>query len=131
MRKEARIFQQKLYKDYINIYKLKDGDLDFNLINCQNDYAHKYFKYLQKNRDAMIYARLTNFNAYNLLVWQYKTEKAIEKYDKLNSKGELWEYEKHLLDFVKNNENYAEVLFDPESNTLHLVKAFTSLTSFV
>lgn len=96
------ILLQALFNSYKTIYNLKDTDIDFNKIEDSKEYAQSYFLSLQNSRDGYIFSRYCSFAPYALLL-KNKVDKALEKYEKLNEKNKLFEYEKHLTNHILNS----------------------------
>ncbi len=125
------VLLKSLFENYKNIYNLKDTSIDFTKIEDQNDYAQNYFLNLQNMRDGFVFSRFCNFKPFELLV-ENKTEKALEKYEEINQKGKLFEYEKCLIDHIKSI-NFEFSVFDSSCDTsladkvhspLNILKAF-------
>ncbi len=107
---------KNLFNSYKMIYNLKENDIDFNKIEDDKDYNHSYFLYLQNMRDGYIFSRYCNFAPYALLL-KNKVDKALKKYEKLNKKDKLFEYEKHLIDHIRNSEPCEFHAFDSTCDT--------------
>ncbi len=123
---ENSLFADSLFKNYKTVYNLKDSDIDFKKIEDKNDYAHTFFKNLQNIRDGYLFSRFSTFKPYALLSKNQKS-KAIKKYEELNSKGKLLEYEKQLLFNIKD-ENFS--LYDEDCNTEKALSDFMRFSSF-
>ncbi len=123
------LVRKSLFESYKMIYSLKDDAVDFGKIDDRNDYAHKYFLSLQKMRDGYIFSRFSNSPQYSLLL-KNKKDAAIAKYEKLNQKDKLLDYEKYLLEHIKDAENYEPVMLDDCCDTSDLSSNFHSLGAF-
>jgi len=119
-----------LFLSYKTIYSLKDNDIDFNKIDDEKDFAHAYFTSLQNVRDGYIFSRFSKFVPYELLL-KNKTAKALSKYEKLNQKGKLLEYEKQLLNYINDSENGVFSPFDSYCDTYDLYNKFLINTSYI
>lgn len=116
----------KVIKTYIN---LKPDDIDFEKIDAEDDYSKIFFSSLQKNRDGFIFSRYCNFAPYNLLL-KNRIDKALEKYEKVNSKNKLLEYEKCLINYINSLENYEFNAFDSSCDT-SIYSKFENPLSFI
>ena len=124
------IISEGLFNSYKAIYNLKETDLDFEQIEKPEDFAHSYFLYLQNIRDGYIFSRYCSFVPYTLLL-KNKVNEALKKYEKLNQKGKLLEYEKHLIEHIINSENYEFHAFDSCCDTSVSEKLITPLTGLI
>ena len=130
--------RSRLFEMYKKYFTLKDGDIDFSKVDSPDEYDSKFFAYMQKNRDGLIFSRFYNFAPYALLL-KNKPEKALKKYEKLRIKGQLFKYEEWLIDYIKKPES--EVLkaqtetdaelkfmaFSPLGKTFLIVTAIASV----
>ena len=109
---------ESLFSSYRKIFGLKEQDLDFSKIEYPEDYSKTYFLSLQSMRDGYLFSRYCNFAPYALLL-KNKVDKAIKKYEQLNQKGKLFEYEKCLLNYIASSgsEFYG---FKPSCNSSHM-----------
>lgn len=98
--------RSRLFEFYKKYFALKEGDIDFSKIDIPDEYDSKFFAYLQKNRDGLIFSRFFNFTPYALLL-KNKPEKALKKYEKLRLKDQLFKYEECLIDYIKKPESVA------------------------
>lgn len=89
---ELRKYQFECIK---KMYNLKDSDLD-------NE--ETYIMLIETSEAMTFLSRCTVFEPYYELCCGNR-EKAIKKYEKLNEKEKLFDYEKKLLEFIKNPEN--------------------------
>lgn len=105
-------FFDALINNYKAVYSIKDKDLDFSKIECAEDYAQSYFLSLQNTRDGYLFSRYSNFAPYTLLL-KNKVDKALIKYEKLNQKGKLLDYEKSLIRHISGSQNGEFFGFDP------------------
>ncbi|MBQ3196397.1 MAG: hypothetical protein IJB65_08040 [Clostridia bacterium] len=110
------VLKEALFQSYKTVYNLKPRDIDFEKIDNIDDFAHGYFLHLQKARDGYIFSRYCNFKPYALLL-KNKTAKALAKYEKLNQKNKLLEYEKALTAHVCDSETREFHAFDPGCDT--------------
>ncbi len=124
------ILLEALFGNYKTIYSLKETDIDFNKIEDSEDYAQPYFLSLQNNRDGYIFSRYCNFAPYALLL-KNKVDKALVKYEKLNQKNKLFEYEKHLINHIINSENREFSAFESSCDTSAAEKLITPLTGLL
>ncbi|MBQ5321316.1 MAG: hypothetical protein J6K88_04605 [Oscillospiraceae bacterium] len=118
-----------LLENYKAVFKLKDSDMDFSQINNENSYAHDYFLTLQNIRDGYIFSRFSNFAPYALLI-KNKIDKAIAKYEKLNQKDKLLEYEKLLLEHISNSTAPDVEIFESYCDTSAKSSKFMTFSSF-
>lgn len=116
---------EQLYENYKLIFNLKDKDLDFSQIDNKNDYAHNFFTSLQKSRDGFVFSRFSSFAPYEALV-KKQNFIAITKYEKLNMKGKLFDYEKDLLNHIVHLDCDFTAL-SPECNTKLFESKFLTL----
>lgn len=121
------ILLEALFNNYKKIYNLSNKDIDFSKIEDSKDYAHSYFKFLQNRRDGYIFSRYSNFEPYNLLL-KNKVNKALKKYENLNQKNKLFEYEKQLTNHILNSENFNFKTFKPDCDTSVTEKLITPLS---
>lgn len=119
------IISERLFENYKLIFSLKEKDIDFSKINVDNDFSRDFFQSLQKTRDGFVFSRFTNFTPYTLLK-NNKINKSIAKYEKLNAKNLLFDYEKELLDYIKNPENTNITIFPSFCNSAPLEQKFLS-----
>ncbi len=124
------ILLEALFGNYKIIYSLKETDVDFNKIEDSEDYAQSYFLSLQNHRDGYIFSRYCNFAPYALLL-KNKVDKALVKYEKLNQKNKLFEYEKHLINHIINSENREFSAFESSCDTSAAEKLITPLTGLL
>lgn len=110
------VLLEALLNDYKMIYNLKEGDIDFSKIEDSDDYAHSFFISLQNMRDGYIFSRYSNFAPYDLLL-KNKVDKALVKYEKINQKNKLLEYEKHLIDHIVHSNGREFRAFDADCDT--------------
>lgn len=108
--------EKSLFENYKTIYNLKDNDIDFTKVNDESDFSNSYFLSLQKMRDEYIFSRYSNFAPYAFLL-KNKVDKALEKYEKLNQKGRLLEYEKALINYIVNLQSSEFNAFDSDCDT--------------
>lgn len=127
---DDHILLEALFDNYKTIYNLKESDLDFNKIDDPQDYAQSYFLSLQNMRDGYIFSRYCNFAPYALLL-KNKVNKALDKYEKLNQKNKLLEYEKHLINHIINSENREFNAFEASCDTSAAEKLITPLTGLI
>lgn len=116
--KEASLLDA-LFSSYKTIYSLKDGDLDFSKIEAPENYTQSYFLSLQNMRDGYLFSRYCNFAPYALLL-KNKVDKAVKKYDRLNQKGKLLEYEKCLMNHIASSEYPEFYGFDPACDSSNM-----------
>lgn len=121
------ILLEALFNNYKTIYKLKDKDIDFNKIEDPEDYAQKYFLSLQDMRDKYIFSRYCSFAPYALLL-KNKVDKALAKYEELNRKNKLLEYEKHLIHHILDSETREYRPFDSDCDTSDAEKLMVPLS---
>lgn len=107
---------ESLFESYRIIYNLKQNDIDFGKIDDKNDYAHSYFLSLQKMRDEFVFSRYSNFAPYALLL-KNNFDKAFKKYEKLNQKNKLFEYEKILIKHISDSDDSAFNPFESDTDT--------------
>ena len=119
-----------LFDNYRTVYNLKETDIDFAKIEDPEDYAQPYFLSLQNMRDGYIFSRYCNFAPYALLL-KNKIDKALEKYEKLDQKNKLLEYEKHLIDHIVHSANGEFCAFDTACDTSASEKLNTPLTGVI
>jgi len=124
------ILLNSLFSSYKTIYRLKDTDIDFDKIDDPKDYAQSYFLSLQNMRDGYIFSRYSNFTPYALLL-KNKVSKALDKYEKLNQKHKLLEYEKHLINHIINSKNREFSAFESSCDTSLAEKLITPLTGII
>lgn len=93
-----------LFNSYRSIFGLKGSELDFAKIENPKEHTQSYFLSLQNTRDGYLFSRYSNFAPYSLLL-KNKVDKAVRKYEKLNEKGKLLDYEKSLLTCLLHSEN--------------------------
>lgn len=110
------VLLQSLFESYKTLYNLKETDIDFDKIENPDDYAQSYFLSLQNMRDKYIFSRYCDFAPYALLL-KNKIDKALEKYEKLNQKNKLFEYEKQLINYIVNSENHDFSPFEASCDT--------------
>lgn len=101
---EETALSSALFGSYKAIFNLKDSDLDFSKIDNPKEYAQSFFLSLQNTRDGYLFSRYNSFAPYALLL-KNKVKKAVNKYEKLNQKGKLLDYEKSLLKQITEVEN--------------------------
>ena len=89
---EMRRYQFESIK---GIYSLKEDDYNNSEI---------YIKMLEMGETMTFLQRMTTLDAYYILCCGNR-EDAIKKYEKLQSKNLLFDYEKRLLEFIKKTEN--------------------------
>ena len=121
------ILLEALFDNYKTIYSLKETDIDFDKIEDPEDYAQSYFLSLQNMRDGYIFSRYCNFAPYALLL-KSKVDKALEKYEKLNQKNKLLEYEKQLIKHITSSENGEFNIFEESCDTSGAEKLITPLS---
>lgn len=129
---EENLLSASLFSSYKTIFNLKDSDLDFTKIENRQEHTQSFFLTLQNTRDGYLFSRYSNFGPYALLL-KNKINKALRKYEKLNQRGKLLDYEKSLLNHISKSNRRELVGFDPECDllskaeqqfpTLSLVKA--------
>lgn len=107
--------ENDLFDSYRMIYSLKPNDIDFTKIENEKEYAHSYFLSLQKMRDEFVFLRYSSFPPYALLL-NSKTDKALKKYNKLNQKNKLFEYEKLLVKYITESDVIVFNPFDTDSD---------------
>ncbi len=110
------ILEEALFQSYKNIYNLTPNDIDFSKINIENDFSHSYFISLQKMRDEFIFSRYSSFSPYALLL-KNDINKALIKYEKLNEKNKLLEYEKELINHINTSQEHEFDAFDDSCDT--------------
>jgi len=89
-----------LFNEYKKIFKLKPKDLDFSLIDDIQDENFYKFQYFQRDREQYMICRFTQGEAYlDFLSGNIKS--ALLKYQKLEKKDDLYEYDKKLIEFLK------------------------------
>ena len=110
------LLEDSLFRSYKTIYNLKPDDIDFKKVDDKNNIAHSYFLSLQKMRDEYIFSRYSNFAPYKLLL-KNNIDKALAKYEKLDKKGKLFDYEKSLINHINNSVNHEFHAFDPSCDT--------------
>lgn len=89
---EMRKYQ---FESIRGMYGLKDEDYDD---------LETYIMMLEMGESMTFLHRCTTFDAYYNLCCGER-EKAIKKYEKLNSKNKIFDYEKRLLEFISKPEN--------------------------
>lgn len=129
---EETSLSSSLFSGYKAIFSLKESDLDFSKIDNPKEYAQSFFLSLQNTRDGYLFSRYSSFTPYALLL-KNKVKKAVRKYEKLNQKGKLLDYEKSLLKHITEDENFSfggidagcDILnnADKQITGLHLLKA--------
>lgn len=119
---------ERLFENYKMMFSLKDGDIDFNKIENKNNYEHQYFLSMQKLRDGYVYSRFSSFAPYKYLLENNK-DKAISKYEKLNQQNKLFDYEKQLLNFIKDNKSEELIILDPDCDTSENSRRFMTFFS--
>lgn len=124
------ILLDALFENYKTIYSLKENDIDFDRIEVPEDYNQSYFLHLQNARDGYIFSRYCNFAPYALLL-KNKVDKALEKYDRLNQKNKLLEYEKHLIHHIIHTENHEFNAFELSCDTSKAEKLITPLSGLL
>lgn len=127
---DDHILLEALFDNYKTIYGMKESDINFCNIDVPGDYAQSHFLSLQNIRDGYIFSRYCDFAPYALLL-KNKTAQALKKYEKLSQKNELLEYEKHLINYIINSENYAFCAFDAACDTSASKKLITPLTGLI
>ena len=96
--------REKLFETYIKIYRLKEGSINWAMIDNTDLYDHIYFCSLQKHRDEFLVGQFTTLEGYRLFLdGDFKS--AEKRYEKANKKGNLLLYEKQLLEFISKPEN--------------------------
>lgn len=110
------LLAESLFQSYKNIFSLKSNDIDFGKIDDKNDFAYSYFFSLQKVRDEYIFSRYSKFAPYALLL-KNNMDKALVKYEKLNQKNKLLEYEKLLIEHIHNSGDNEFHAFDAQCDT--------------
>ena len=108
---EETALSASLFRSYQSIFSLKDTDLDFTKIENSKDYAQSFFLSLQNTRDGFLFSRYSSFAPYALLL-QNKVGKALRKYEKLDQKGKLLDYEKLLVRHIQDPKNHTSVTLD-------------------
>ena len=98
---EDKINNNDVFESYKRIYKLKEKDINFSLIDV-NEYDTAFFKSLQSNRDGYLVNLFTVSSAYSSLLLGNR-EKALLLYAKREQKDGLMEYEKSLVDFLQSD----------------------------
>ncbi len=127
------LLAESLFQSYKNIYNLKPDDIDFRKIDDENDFTHSYFLSLQKMRDEYIFSRYSNFAPYRLLL-KNDIVKALPKYEKLNQKNKLLEYEKSLINHIINSKKSEFHAFDSSCDTsisTKLMSPVSGLKAFI
>lgn len=119
-----------LFESYKTIYNLKETDIDFNKIDNPKDYAQHFFLSLQNTRDGYIFSRYCSFSPYALLL-KNKVDKALVKYEKLNQKNKLFEYEKQLIEQINGSKNREFSAFDISCDTSVSEKLMTPLSGIM
>ncbi len=121
------LIHEALISNYKTIYNLKETDIEFNKIEDSEDYSHLFFSSLQNSRDGFIFSRYSSFKPYALLL-ENRIDKALKKYEKLEQKKQLSEYEKQLIHHVSACGGQFSA-FDPDCNTLASNKLMTPLSA--
>ena len=124
------ILLEALFENYKTIYSLKETEIDFDKIEDPEDYAQSYFLSLQNMRDGYIFSRYCNFPPYALLL-KNNVDKALEKYEKLNQKSKLLEYEKQLINHIINSGNCEFRAFESYCDTSAAEKLITPLSGLL
>lgn len=136
---EEATLSASLFKSYQAIFGLKDKDLDFSKIEDAKEHTQVFFLSLQNTRDGYLFSRFSNFSPY-VCLQKNKVKKAIQKYEKLDQKGKLLEYEKSLLSHLKDPDSRVSIAIDSGCSTsvevekqitgLSFLKAFLIVYSF-
>ena len=92
-----------LFDSYRKLFKLKDKDIDFSLIDT-DPFTTRYFNSLQKIRNDFFAGRFSTSSPPYTALLSGNVEKAISVYKKWDSKNTLYPYEKQLLDYIKTDE---------------------------
>ena len=121
---------EALFASYKWIYNLKDTDIDFSKVDNPKDPSQEFFLSLQEMRDGYLFSRFTNFTPY-VLLRKNKIQKALGRYEKLNRKGKLLEYEKQLLDHVSHLNGEAFCPFQPGCDTTVSEKLNAPVSTFL
>lgn len=96
--------EEALFDTYKKFYGLKERELDFSLINSDENTTN-YFEYLQKWREQSLISRLTATSDTYKPLLNGNYEKAIKVYEKWQEKSILHPYEEQLLEFLKSSES--------------------------
>lgn len=121
------VLLSSLFQNYTIAFNLKPNQIDFEKIDEPKDFAHRYFLSLQDIRDQFIFSRYSKFKPYVLLL-QNKFDKALAKYEKLNEKNKLFEYEKLLISHIRDSEIREFRAFTPSCDTTAADTLFTPLS---
>jgi hypothetical protein len=81
-------------------------------------------------RDGYIFSRYCSFAPYALLL-KNKVDKALKKYEKLNQKNKLLEYEKHLTNYISHSNNGEFTAFASDCDTSVSEKLLTPQTGLL
>ena len=89
-----------LFRDYKKFYKLKENEIDFSKLEDADSEDCLKFINMQAGREYFMIYKYTQSPEYGHFILG-NTDEAIAAYEKIGKKGELYEYDKKLLAFLK------------------------------
>ena len=92
-----------LFDTYRKLFKLKDNDIDFSLIDADS-FTTGYFRNMQRYRSDFFAGRLTTSSPPFAAILTGNVEKAVAIYEGMEKKNNIFPYEKQLLDYIKTDE---------------------------
>lgn len=109
------VLLEKQLENYKIITGAKEEDLDLHRIEISDSSEQAYYLSLQKMWDGFIFARFCTFKPYTFLL-KNKVNKGLKEYEKIRQ-HKLLEYEKQMVEYIRNSESRTFQVFDAACDT--------------